>query len=343
MPNAFISGTGMYVPPEVVTNNDLREKYGIDTTHDWIVQRTGIEERRFAKEGVGSAEMGAYAAKEALAAAKITAKDLDMILFASLSPDMCFPGSGPIMSKWLGLYEGDDPKFVPTLDIRNQCSGFVYGLATAASMVKAGTAKHVLVVGSETHSAALDMSTRGRTVTSLFGDGAGAVVVSATEEDRGIRKWFLGADGRGADALKLPIWDIRKRPYIAVNERGNGEVPPEMLWPQMDGKSVFKNAVERMCMCLMQACWDLQLSTNDIDLFLFHQANMRINQYVAQQLGIPDEKLVHNIHKYGNTTAATIPLLMTEAVKSGKLVRGKRVAVVAFGAGFTWGSAIIDW
>lgn len=343
MPNAFVSGTGMYVPPRRVTNDDLREQYHIDTTHDWIVQRTGIEERRFADEGVGSAEMGAYAAKQALEDAKISARDLDMVLFASLSPDMCFPGSGPMLVKWLGLLDGDDPKFVPTMDIRNQCSGFVYGLATAAAMVQSGNAKHVLMVGAETHSAALDFSTRGRTVTSLFGDGAGAVVVSATDEDRGIRKWWLGADGRGADALKLPIWDIRKRPYIAVNERGNGEVPPEMLWPQMDGKSVFKNAVERMCMCLLQGCWEMQLSTSDIDLFLFHQANMRINQYVASQLGIPEEKLVHNIHKYGNTTAATIPLLLAEAQRDGKLKRGMKVALVAFGAGFTWGSMIIDW
>jgi 3-oxoacyl-[acyl-carrier-protein] synthase-3 len=247
-----------------------------------------------------------------------------------------------MVAQRLGLCEGDNPKFVPSLDIRNQCSGFVYGLATAASFVQAGRANHVLVIGSETHSAALDMSTRGRTVTSLFGDGAGAIVVSAIEQDRGVRKWFLGSDGRFSDALKLPIWDIRKRPYIKVNERGNGEVPPEMLWPQMDGKAVFKNAVERMCMCLLQACWDMQLSTNDIDLFLFHQANMRINQYVADQLGIPQEKLVHNIHKYGNTTAATLPLLMAEAQRDGKLKRGMRVALVAFGAGFTWGSIIID-
>lgn len=343
MQSAFISGTGMYVPPDVVTNDDLRTKYGIDTTHEWIVQRTGIEQRRFAKEGVGTAEMAAHAARQALDDAKITARDLDMIVFATLSPDMCFPGAGPILARMLGLYEGSDPKFVPTLDVRNQCSGFVYGLATAASMVKAGAAKHVLVIGAETHSAAMDFSARGRTVSSLFGDGAGAVVVSATAEDRGIRKWFLGADGRGAEALKQPIWDIRKRPYIKVDEHGNGVVPPEMLWPTMDGKSVFKNAVERMCMCLLQACWDLQLSTNDIDLFLFHQANMRINQYVAQQLGIPEEKLLHNIHKYGNTTAATIPLLMAEGARTGRIARGKRVAVVAFGAGFTWGSVIIDW
>jgi 3-oxoacyl-[acyl-carrier-protein] synthase-3 len=210
-------------------------------------------------------------------------------------------------------------------------------------MVRGGGYKHVLVIGAETHSAALDMSTRGRTVTSIFGDGAGACVVSATEENRGIRKWWLGSDGRYVDALKLPIFDIRKRPYIKVNERGNGEVPPEMLWPQMDGKVVFKNAVERMIGCLMEACFELELTTENIDLFCFHQANMRINQYVADQLGIPQEKLVHNIQKYGNTTAATIPLLLAEAQREGKLKRGMKVALVAFGAGFTWGSMIVDW
>lgn len=343
MPNAYISGTGMYVPENVVTNDDLREKYGIDTTNEWIVQRTGIESRRFAPEGMGTSEMGTYAAKQALEDAKLGARDLDMILFASLSPDICFPGSGPLIQKRLGLLDGPEPKFVPAMDIRNQCSGFVYGLQMASAMVKSGEAKNVLLVGAETHSAAMDFSSRGRTVSSLFGDGAGAVIVSATEEDRGIRKFFLGADGRFHAALKQPIWDITKRPYIQVDADGAGRVPPEMLWPQMDGKAVFKNAVEKMCMCLMQACWDMQLSTNDIDLFLFHQANMRINQYVAQTLGIPEEKLMHNIHKFGNTTAATIPLLMAEATRTGRLARGQRVAVVAFGAGFTWGAAIIDW
>jgi len=342
MPNAYISGTGGYVPPRVVTNDDLAKQYGIDTTHEWIVQRTGIEERRFADEGIGSGDLGAEAAKPALEMAGIGARDVDIILFATLSPEMHFPGSGMFMQRKLGLFEGE-PKFVPVMDIRNQCSGFVYGLGAAASMVKCGAAKHVLVVGAETHSAALDFTTRGRSVASLFGDGAGAVVVSATDEDRGVRKWWLGADGRHAEALCLPVWDIRKRPYVPVNERGNGEVVPEMLWPQMDGKVVFRHAVEKMCLCLMQAMWDQQLEVKDVDLFLFHQANLRINEYVAKQMGIPDDKLAHNIQRYGNTTAATIPLLLDEAVRSGRLKRGMKVAMVAFGAGFTWGSAIVDW
>ncbi len=345
MPNAYISGTGGYVPPRVVTNNDLREQYGIDTTHEWILQRTGIEERRYADEGVGTSDLAVPACQEALKNAGIGAKDLDMILFCSLSPEIHFPGSGVFLQRKLGLLDGDDPKFVPAMDIRNQCSGFLYGLATAASMVRTGAAKHVLLVGSETHSAALDFSTRGRQVTSLFGDGAGAVVVSATDEDRGVRNWVLGADGRGIEALCLKVWDIRKRPYVKVepDKMGDGRIPSSELWPQMEGKAVFKNAVERMCMSLMQVLWEKQLSANDIDLFAFHQANLRINQYVAQQLGLPESKLLSNIHKYGNTTAATIPLLLWEAEKEGRLKRGMKVAMVAFGAGFTWGAAICDW
>jgi 3-oxoacyl-[acyl-carrier-protein] synthase-3 len=342
MPNAFISGTGFYVPPRVVTNDDL-VKMGMDTTHDWIVQRTGIEARRFADEGVGSSDLALEASKDAIARAGITARDLDLIVFATLSPEHCFPGSGVFLQKKLGLCDGDSPKFVPALDVRNQCSGFLYGLATATAMVKSGAARHVLLVGGETHSAALDFTTRGRTVASLFGDGAGAVVVSATEEDRGVRGTWLGADGRFADTLAQKIFDIRKRPYIPVDAKGVGQVEPEMMYAQMQGKIVFKHAVEKMIMALMQACWTLQLDVKDIDLFAFHQANMRINQYVAQQLSLPEHKVVHNIQKYGNTTAATIPILLAEAEREGKLRRGMKVAMVAFGSGFTWGSAIVDW
>ncbi len=343
MPNAFISGTGFYVPPHRVTNEDLKTKFGIDTTHEWILQRTGIEERRFADEGVGSADLAAEAAKKALAKAGLAPSDLDMIVFATLSPEHSFPGSGVFLQKKLGLCDGPNAKFVPALDVRNQCSGFLYSLATAASMVKSGACKHVLVVGAEVHSAALDLTTRGRAVASLFGDGAGAVVVSATEEDRGIRAWKLGADGRYADLLAQRIWDIRKRPFIPVDENGVGQVAPEMLWAQMDGKQVFKNAVERLMTVLMEACMAADVTGADIDLFCFHQANLRINQFVQQHLGIPDEKVVHNIQRYGNTTAATIPILLAEAEESGKLKRGMKVALCAFGSGFTWGAAIVDW
>ncbi|MCB9676734.1 MAG: ketoacyl-ACP synthase III [Alphaproteobacteria bacterium] len=342
MPNAVISGTGMYVPDNIVTNDDLVSQYGIDTNHDWIVKRTGIEARRFAPEGIGSADLAVPACEQAIEDAGLQKKDIDMILFATLSPEHCFPGSGVYLQEKLGMPEAGH--FCPAMDIRNQCSGFLYGLGTAASMVKAGAVKNVLVVGGETHSAALDLSTRGRAVASLFGDAAGAVVVSASDdESRGIRTWKLGADGRYADVLAQRVWDVRKRPFIPVDENGVGQVQPEMMWAQMDGRLVFKNAVERMIMGLMEVCWKEGITMNDIDVFAFHQANLRINQYVAQQLNVPEEKLLQNIHKFGNTTAATIPTLLAEAQREGRLERGMKVATVAFGSGFTWGAALIDW
>lgn len=343
VPNAYISGTGFYVPERVVTNDDLREQYGLDTTHEWIVKRTGIEQRRYAEPGVRTSDLGAHAARMAIEAAGLQPHDLDMILFATLSPDYCFPGCGVYVQQKLGLCEGENAKFVGALDIRNQCSGFLYGLGTATSMVKSGACKHVLVIGGETHSAALDLSSRGRTVSSLFGDGAGAVIVSATDENRGVRSWFLGADGRYGDVLAQKIWDIGQRPFIPLDADGVGQVQPEMMWAQMDGKLVFRNAVERMVETLMKSCMAEGIARDDIDLFFFHQANLRINQYIAEMIGIPEEKLVTNIHKYGNTTAATIPLLLAEAERDGRLTRGKKIAMVAFGSGFTWGSAICDW
>ncbi|MBI2893536.1 MAG: ketoacyl-ACP synthase III [Deltaproteobacteria bacterium] len=343
MPNAYISGTGFHVPPRVVTNDDLARDYGIDTTNEWIVQRTGIQERRFAEEGVGTSDLALPAAEMAIARAGIEKTDLDMIVFATLSPDHAFPGTGVYLQRKLGLLDGANPKFVPALDVRNQCSGFLYGLATATSIVQAGGARHILLVGAETHSAALDLTTRGRAVSSLFGDGAGAVIVSATEEDRGIRAWKLGSDGRFADHLCQKVWDTTKRPFIPQDARGIGQVDPSMMWASMDGRQVFRHAVERMIGVLMETCLKLGLTGNDIDLYAFHQANLRVNQYVQHQLGIPDEKVLHNIERYGNTTAATIPLLLAEAEQDGRLRRGMKVAMVAFGSGFTWGAAIADW
>jgi 3-oxoacyl-[acyl-carrier-protein] synthase III len=209
--------------------------------------------------------------------------------------------------------------------------------------VQSGALKHVLLVGAEIHSHAIDLSTRGRQVSSLFGDGAGAVVVSATDEDRGLRTWKLGADGRFADSLCQKVWDIRKFPYMAQDAEGRGLVEPEMMWAQMDGKVVFKNAVQRMCEALIQVCMDSGVTRDDIDLFFFHQANLRINEYVANYLGIPPEKVPSNIQRLGNTTAGTIPILLAEAEREGRLKPGMKIAMVAFGSGFTWGAAIADW
>ena len=344
MPNAYISGTGFFAPPRTVTNDNLVKDYGIDTTHEWIVQRTGIEERHFAEDGVGSSDLGLEAARQALKNAGIEAHDLDMIIFATLSPENCFPGSGVYLQQKLGLCDGPKAKFVPALDVRNQCSGFLYGLSTATAMVKSGACKHVLVVGGEVHSHALDLSTAGRQVACLFGDAAGAVVLSATEEARGVRAWKLGADGRYADKLAQRVWDIRKMPFIPRNEQGVGQVEPAMMWAQMDGKLVFRHAVERMVSVLMESCIAAGITGADIDLFVFHQANLRINQYIQNEiLQLPDSRFIHNIERYGNTTAATIPSLLHEAVETGRLTRGMKVACVAFGSGFTWGSVIIDW
>ena len=342
MKNAYISGTGGYVPPRVVTNQDLVDIHGIDTSDEWIQKRTGIRERHFAEEGVGPSDLAREASQAALEAAGLQPTDIDMILFATLSPEHAFPGSGVLLAEKLGLCEGK-ATFVGAMDIRNQCSGFLYGLGTATSMVKSGACKHVLVVGAEVHSAAMDLSTEGRAIATLFGDGAGAAIVSGTDEDRGVRYWKCGSDGRFADVLCQKVWDTRKRPFIPVGDDGWGRVAPDAMWAQMDGRQVFRHAVERMCVGLMEGCAATGLIGDDIDLFLFHQANMRINQYIAKQMAIPEDKLVHNIDRYGNTTAATIPLLMAEAERDGRLKPGMKVACVAFGSGFTWGTAILDW
>jgi 3-oxoacyl-[acyl-carrier-protein] synthase-3 len=343
MIQAYISGTGGYVPPGVVTNDELVRDYGVATSHEWIVQRTGIEARRFAEAGVGTAELAAHAAREALADAGLAPHQLDLILFATLSPDYAFPGSGVLLQRALGLTSGPDAKFIPALDLRNQCSGFLYGLATANAWVRSGAAKHVLLVGAETHSAALDFSARGRTVSSLFGDGAGAVIVSATADDRGVRGCYLGADGSEAETLCQRVWDIKQRPFIPLDADGNGKVDPAHMWAHMDGRMVFKHAITRMTEVLGRACDDQRVALADIDLFFFHQANLRINQYLAESLHLPAEKVPHNIERYGNTTAATIPLLLAECARDGRLRRGMKIALTAFGSGFTWGAAILDW
>lgn len=343
MPNAYISGTGFYVPPRVVTNDDLADQCGIDTTDEWIYQRTGIKERHYADEGVSASDLALHASETAIERAGIDRRDIDLIILATLSPDHHFPGTGVHLQEKLGLCEGENATFVPALDIRNQCSGFLYGLATATSMIQVGTMRNVLLVGTEVHSAAIDFTSRGRTVTSLFGDGAGAVVVSATEEDRGVRSWKLGADGRYANALSLKIWDISKRPYIPLDENGFGQMDPEMMYPSMNGKLVFRHAVERMIEVISQVTREQDLTVDDIDLFVFHQANLRINEFIQKQIGAPEEKFVNNIGRYGNTTAATIPILLAEAEESGKLEPGMKVAMVAFGSGFTWGCVLADW
>jgi len=333
---AKIVGTGSYVPERVVTNDELHSTYGIETDDAWIRQRTGIASRRFAPDGIGTADLGLQAAQRALDAAGWAATDLDLILFATLSPEHCFPGSGVYLQEKLGL--PDAGVFVPALDIRNQCSGFLYGLSTAAAHIQAGMAKKVLLVGAEVHSHALDLSSRGRAVACLFGDGAGAVCLAPSES--GVEHVELGADGRHADALAQQVWDIRNAQFMPADEDGIAHVPPDVRFAQMDGRKVFRHAVRRLADVIESSVRDAGLKLEDIDIFLLHQANLRINAAVMHTLGIPSHKARHNIQRYGNTTAATIPLLLDEVVRDGTLQPGMRYVMAAFGSGFTWGSAV---
>lgn len=341
--NAVIIGTGSYVPPEVITNDDLVARFGVDTDDAWIRSRTGVQARRFAAEGVGTAALGAEAARRALDAAGLQPWDVDLIVAATLSPDRAFPGIGVQIQELLGIPDDVRGSFTPCLDVRNQCSGFLYALSHAVAVVRAGMAERVLVVGAEVHSSALDLTTRGRAVASLFGDGAGAVVVAASDGDAGFRDIVLGADGRYVEALCQDVWNIGNKPFIARDGEGNGVIPPAQMYAHMNGPLVFKHAVQRMMDALHQVCAASSTELADVDLFLFHQANLRINTQVQQLLEIPEHKVLHNIQRYGNTTAATIPLLLDEAVRTGRLEAGHKVAMVAFGSGFTWGAARLDW
>jgi 3-oxoacyl-[acyl-carrier-protein] synthase-3 len=340
MPGVRVSGTGSVVPDEVITNAELARRWSIETDDAWITRRTGIRERRFAPAGVSTSDLGLIAAKRAVEDAGVDAASIDTIVFCTLSPDRVFPGCAVDVAVGLGLC--DAGRFVPAIDVRNQCSGFVYGLSHAAALIRAGMAKRVLLVGADIHSAALDLSTRGRAVASLFGDGAGAVVLEAQAEP-GLRALRLGADGRFADALCQRVWDMRARPFVEVDEAGQGVIPPERLWAQMQGQLVFRHAIERMCEVLLDACAEAGVDVQALDHVFFHQANLRISQAVVERLGVDPARAPSNIERYGNTTSASIPLLLDEAARRGALRRGQTIGIVAFGSGFTWGAAILDW
>ena len=332
--SARISGVGAYVPPKVMTNHDLEKL--MDTSDEWIVQRTGIKQRHWVEQNVSTTDLGLEAAKEAIADAGLKKEDIDMIIFATLSPDHDFPGNACFLQDKLGL------PGIAALDIRQQCSGFIYGLSIADKFIRSGSHKNILLVGGEVHSKGLDRSPKGRAVSVLFGDGAGAVVVSATEvndpkKDGHIIATNLHADGAYAKELWLPApgtgFDDPDRMSMKMFEE-------DMHYPQMNGKTVFVHAVKRMCETLVHSVTSSGFSMQDVDLFLFHQANMRINDKVGEVLEIPENKVFNTIQNYGNTTAATIPLGMRDAVKAGKLKRGMLVASAAFGSGFTWASGV---
>jgi len=331
MMRCIIKGIGSYVPPQVVKNDDLARLF--TTSDEWIRTRTGIEERRFAEQGTSCSDLALKASQRALEDAQMEPADLDFIIFATLSPDHHFPGTGCYLQSKLGA------KNIGCLDVRNQCTGFLYSMAVADALVRAGTYRNILVVGSEIHSSALDFSDKGRDVAVLFGDGAGAAVFSSFNgEDRGILYTELHADGEFARALCMDIWDISQKPFITQQTVDAGDI-----YPQMDGKTVFKHAVTKLVELVIRTLKQNEIKPEDIKYVIPHQANLRINQMVAEKLNMPREKFLSNIQKYGNTTAASIPLLLDEAHRAGQLQKGDLLLIIAFGSGFTWGSALIRW
>ncbi len=331
MHRSRVMGIGMSVPSRVVTNHELSSK--METTHEWIVERTGIEERRWVSPGETGAQLATAAAKEAIERAGLTPKDIDLLIYATLSPDYFFPGTGVFVQRALGI------KDIPCLDIRQQCTGFIYGLSIADAYIRAGTAKTVLVIGSEVHSTGLDVSTAGRDVTVIFGDGAGAMVVGrATDDKHMILSTHIHADGAEAEILWTEYPASAHDPRISVEAMAERK-----HFPVMNGKRVFKHAVTKMPGAIMEGMVVNNLKLDDIDMVIPHQANLRINQMVAQMIGLPPEKMHNNIQKYGNTTAATIPICMHEAIELGKIKPGHLVCLVAFGAGLTWGSVFLRY
>ncbi len=326
-----ILGIGHYVPSKVVTNEDLAKL--MTTSDEWIQQRTGIKERRYIEHsGIGASDLAVPAVKMALEHAGLASeKDIDAIVFATLSPDHNFPGSGCFLGQKLGL------PGIPALDIRNQCTGFLYGLSVADAWVRSGCYRNVLLVGSEVHSTGIELNDRGRDVAVLFGDGAGAAIIGpATTPDTGLLSIQLHADGSGAKELWVEAPASAYQPRLTAEMMEAGK-----HFPAMNGKQVFRWAVEKMPEVSKAVLDEANLAASDIDLFVPHQANLRINQMVCQKLGIPEEKAVANIEKYGNTTAATIPLGLSEAWREGRCRRGSNVLMAAFGSGFTWGGAVL--
>jgi 3-oxoacyl-[acyl-carrier-protein] synthase-3 len=331
MHRSRIMGIGMNVASRVVTNNDLAQM--METSNEWIIERTGIEERRWVAPGETGASLATKASEEAIRRAGISPKDIDLIIYATLSPDFNFPGTAVFVQRNLGLKE------IPCLDIRQQCTGFIYGLSIADAYIRTGMFKHILLIGSEVHSTGLDKTTAGRDVTVLFGDGAGAVVIGRATDDRSmILSTHIHADGSEAEIL----WT--EYPASAHDPRISNEAMMERKhYPAMNGKKVFKHAVTRMPAAIMEGMVTNNLKLSDIDMLIPHQANLRINQMVAKMIGMPDERVHNNIQKYGNTTAASIPICMHEAIELGKIKPGNMVCLVAFGAGLTWGSAFLRY
>jgi 3-oxoacyl-[acyl-carrier-protein] synthase-3 len=342
-----IAGIGMYVPEEVVTNEDLTKV--MDTSDAWIQERTGIKERRFAKRFEDTTTtMGVEAAKIAMQRAGVNPQDIDFIIFATLSPDYYFPGCGVLLQRMLKMNE------IGALDIRNQCSGFIYALSVADQFIKTGMYKNILLVASETHSYGLDFSTRGRNVSVIFGDGSGAVVLQPTTEN-GILSTHLHSDGCDAELLSMmnPGFHAgrfvpEKKPSAPSQPFGGLFISKELIdhddiYPNMDGQAVFKKAVVKFPEVIMEALAKNGKQPSDIKLLIPHQANLRISQFVQHKLKLRDDQVYNNIQKYGNTTAASIPIALCEALEEGRIKDGDLICIAAFGSGFTWASALLNW
>ncbi|CAA0159174.1 3-oxoacyl-(acyl-carrier-protein) synthase 3 [Tenacibaculum maritimum] len=336
MYNSKITGLGYYVPENVVTNDDLKQ--WMDTSDEWIQERTGIKERRWIDPKTSddtTSVMGAKAAKIAIERAGLTKDDIDFIIFATLSPELYFPGGGVQIQDML------DMPTIGALDIRNQCSGFIYSLSVADQFIKTGMYKNILVIGAENHSGGLDRSTRGRGVTVIFGDGAGAAVLSRTEEEgKGILSSHLHSEGKYADKLILegPSTSRWVPEILEANDADDVS-----YYPHMDGQFVFKHAISRFSETIMEGLQANDLKKEDIDMLIPHQANLRIAQFIQKKFQLRDDKVYNNIMKYGNTTAASVIIALTEAWELGKIKDNDLVVLAAFGSGFTWGSVVIRW
>ncbi|MES2811310.1 MAG: beta-ketoacyl-ACP synthase III [Bacteroidota bacterium] len=335
MYHSKITGLGFYVPDNIVTNDDLSKK--IETTDEWIQERTGIQRRRHIIRGEDTTtSMGVKAAKIAIERSGLAKEDIDFVIFATLSPDYYFPGPGVLVQRDLGL------RTVGALDVRNQCSGFVYAVSIADQYIKTGMYKNILVIGSEVHSTGLDMTTRGRGVSVIFGDGAGAAVLSREEDlTKGILSTHLHSEGQHAEELIVKAPGMGQRWVTDIIADNNPE--DESYYPYMNGQFVFKNAVVRFSEVINEGLQANNLEVSDIDMLIPHQANLRISQFIQQKFKLTDDQVYNNIMDYGNTTAASIPIALTEAWEKGKIKEGDTVVLAAFGSGFTWGSVIIKW
>ena len=335
MYHSKITGLGFYVPDNVVTNDDLSKL--MDTNDEWIQERTGIKERRHIIRGEDTTtSMGVKAAKIAIERSKITKEDIDFIVFATISPDYYFPGPGVALQKELEL------KTIGALDIRNQCSGFIYALSIADQYIKTGMYKNILVVASEVQSLGLDMTDRGRAVSVIFGDGAGAIILSREEDTtKGVLSTHLHSEGEHAKELSVVAPGMGGRWVTDIIAENN---PDDVSYfPYMNGQLVFKNAIVRFSEVISEGLQANNLQVSDIDLFIPHQANLRISQFIQHKFQLRDDQVYNNIQKYGNTTAASIPIALTEAWELGKIKEGDLIVLAAFGSGFTWASAIIKW